>query len=224
MRTDTAHLAWNEQWANPQGQAEWGAPEPEVVALADKLNKEKGHIRVLDLGCGVGRHALHFARLGFETIAVDLAPAGLAEVSRAAAAEGLELAVQSAAMTELPFPDGHFDYVLSFNVIYHGDRPVVARAVSEIHRVLKPGGVFQGTLLSKRNHGFGMGTEIAPNTFVRDADTLEDIDSDKIHPHFYCNAAELVALLEGFELYALEDREQSYEGHWHWHLTAERLP
>ena len=125
-------------------------------------------------------------------------------------------------MTELPFADGAFDYVLAFNVLYHGDPTIVHAAIAEIRRVLKPGGTFQGTMLSKRNAGYGLGTEIAPDTFVRDAgDDLDD--SDKVHPHFYCNAMELVALYAGFELHSLKDAVHRQPGSWHWHLVAERL-
>jgi len=120
-------------------------------------------------------------------------------------------------MTELPYPDATFDFVLAWNVIYHGDRDVVSRAIAEIRRVLRPGGLYQGTMLSKRDTLFGQGTEVASDTFV-----LDDV-SDKAHPHFYCNAAELVALFAGFELWSLEDWEHRRPGSYHWHLLAERL-
>src|SRR3546814_2143005 len=77
-------------------------------------------------------------------------------------------------MTDLPYADASFDYVLSFNVIYHGDAGVVGRAVAEIYRVLKPGGLFHGTLLSKRNRNYGLGREIAPDTFVIDGAARSD--------------------------------------------------
>jgi len=93
---------------------------------------------------------------------------------------------------------------------------VVTQAISEIRRVLKPGGLFQGTMLSKCNRHFGKGIEVAPDTFVDDS-----AGADKDHPHFYCNAAELVALFEGFELMALSDRTHWGPDEWHWHLTAE---
>ena len=43
-------------------------------------------------------------------------------------------------MSDLPFAPGAFDYVLAWNVIYHGDGTSVVRALSEIARVLRPGG------------------------------------------------------------------------------------
>jgi tellurite methyltransferase len=217
MKTDTAHLAWNRRWATPAEHGEWLLPDPGVRDFAEELAEGRGPVRALDLGCGIGRHALLFARLGFETVGTDLAEAGLDVVQRAAAAEGLAIATEVAPMTSLPFPDGHFDYVLSFNVIYHGEESIVRSAIAEIRRVLSPGGFYQGTMLSKRNANFGVGSEIAPNTFVRDG------EDDKDHPHFYCNARELVELFAGFELKALEDRQHSKPGSWHWHMIAERL-
>lgn len=215
-KTDTAHFAWDKRWQTEEGRADWVKPEPDVAALIAAL-QTSGQVKALDLGCGVGRHALAFARAGFETHAVDMAEAGLAELRRNAEAEGLSVAAKAAPMTELPFEDDSFDHVLSFNVIYHGDPEIVKTAISEIARVLKPGGTYQGTMLSKRNGNFGLGTEVAPDTYVREG------DDDKDHPHFYCNAAELVDLFSGFELRYLEDKLHRKPGSWHWHMIAELL-
>ena len=213
-KTDTAHLAWEKRWQTEEGRADWLRPAEDVAALVGKL-QEKTPIRALDLGCGVGRHALAFAAAGFRTDAVDLSAAGLAQLQKTAKGEGLEVATQLAPMTKLPFEDNSFDYVLSFNVIYHGAPDIVRTAISEIARVLKPGGTYQGTMLSKRNSNFGIGSQVAPDTWVRDG------DGDKDHPHFYCNALELVRLFDGFEIRVLEDREHARPGTWHWHMIAD---
>lgn len=212
--TATAHRAWNNLWQTAEGRADWLTPEADVLDGA-KLARDRGGRRALDLGCGVGRHALAFASLGFETAALDGSEAGIRELRAQATAAGLTVETGVGFMTDLPYADATFDYVLSFNVIYHGDGEIVRRAIAEIRRVLKPGGIYQCTMLSKRNVNYGEGTEIAPDTFVRDG------DGDKDHPHFYCNAAELVALFADFELLSLSDREHSKSGSWHWHLLAE---
>jgi len=219
--TATAHLAWDQQWQTEAGRAGWLTPEARVMDVVQRLSmqavSEQGPVRVLDLGCGVGRHALPFAQLGLETYAFDGSDAGLAFAQKAAEDAGLNIMFTQGSMLELPYADGFFDYVLAFNVIYHGDRPVVRQAIEEIHRVLKPTGLFQGTMLSKRHRKYGLGNEIAPNTFI-----IPD-DGDKDHPHFYCNATELCHLFEGFELVELVDQEHETPGTWHWHLLAERL-
>ena len=139
------------------------------------------------------------------------------EFARAEAGRrGLPLALAAGVMSDLPYDDGRFDFVLAWNVIYHGNGDVVRRCVSEIRRVLRPGGVYQGTMLSTRHRAFGRGREVAPNTFVLAG------EGDKAHPHFYCDARELVGLFSGFELRSLVDREQRDAGTYHWHLVAKR--
>lgn len=218
MRTDTAFQAWDRQWLTAEGRSEWLDPDPRVAAIVSRL-AERGAGTALDIGAGVGRHARLLAGHGLAVTAVDLSEAGLAAIAASARAEGLPIVTLPAPFTALPVGEASMDYVLAFNVIYHGDGAVVRQALAEIRRVLKPGGLFQGTMLSKRNAAFGRGTEIAPDTFVE----ADGGDGDKAHPHFYCNAAELVALLDGFELLGLDDAEQRRAGHWHWHFLAERL-
>jgi hypothetical protein len=72
-------------------------------------------------------------------------------------------------------------------------------------------------MLSKRNTEIATGRRIAKDTYI-DTDRFE-----KRHPHYYCSAAELIALLGGFEVLALIDREHRLEGSFHWHFLAEKL-
>jgi len=213
---ETAHQAWNDRWQSETGRAGWLDPDPDVAA-AVALLRGRGARRVLDLGCGVGRDACFLASAGFQVDAMDASASGLAYAAGQARDLDLQVNFREGLMTALPYADNTFDYALSFNVIYHGDSGVVGRAITEIHRILKPGGLFHGTMLSKRNVNFWRGTQIAPNTFV-----IDGAEGDKIHPHFYCNAAELVDLFEDFELFSLFDREHEKPGTYHWHLLAER--
>src|SRR3546814_13301107 len=117
---------------------------------------------------------------------------------------GLTVTFGDGLMTELPYADASFDYVLSFNVIYHGDAGVVGRAVAEIYRVLKPGGLFHGTLLSKRNRNYGPRRQIAPDTFV-----IAGAAGDKGHTASYCDADGVARLLEDVEPHSPSTRERA---------------
>ncbi len=218
MTTDTAHAYWNDQWANADATSIWARPEPEVMAHAQGL---PAAARILDLGAGLGRHALALAQMGFDVAAIDAAPDSLAAIQGAANTAGLTLDLHQSKMTALPFADASFDHILSWNVIYHGDESIVAQSFSEVARVLKPGGTFMATMLSSRRLPVELakakGTEISRNTWVFDG------PGDKVHPHYFCSASQLVSLLGGFELLSLVDRVHDTPGSWHWHLLAERL-
>lgn len=214
MKTDTADAHWNDQWANIEQGSKWLTPEPDVTDWARSLAPG---LRILDLGAGVGRHALWLAAQGFEVVALDAAPEGLAEIDKAGSVQTV-----LARMDDLPFENASFDHVLSWNVIYHGDENILLRTISEIRRVLRPGGTYLGTMLSKRRlpheRAAYPGREISRNAWVFDAP-----GTDKVHPHYFCSAAELLAVFSGFECLSLFDREHEKPGSWHWHLTMERL-
>lgn len=209
MTHANAHLAWDRRWANESGRADWLEPEPFVMqALAQPAG------RVLDLGCGVGRHALALAAMGWQVTAHDGAPAGLDVVRQQAGS--LPVTVRQGGIHHLPDADATFDALLSWNVIYHGTGAETARAMAEIDRVLRPGGTLVMTFLSTRNARYGEGREIAPATFVIDG------EEEKDHAHFYAGMADLVGLLAGYEVLTLEQRTHRKPGSWHWHVHATR--
>jgi Methyltransferase domain len=123
----TAVEAWDERWTTPEGRADWLVPHPALAALVPLL-KARGTQHVLDLGCGVGRHALLFAEHGFAVEAIDGAAAGLDFASREAATRGLRLSLRRADADGLPFADETFDYVLSWNLFFHGTLAMSAAA------------------------------------------------------------------------------------------------
>jgi len=218
VKTDTAHEYWGTEWARADGTSKWERPEPEVTEFAATL---PASARILDLGAGVGRHALALARAGFSVAALDAAPAGIAEIARIAGAGGLTLDARVGLMTDLPYPDAHFDHVLAWNGSYHGDEAILRATIAEIARVLRPGGTFLGTMLSARRIPVELarqpGREISRNTWVFEG------DGDKVHPHYFCDARGLLEVFAGFEVMRLADRVHETPGSWHWHLVMERL-
>ncbi|MBV9825054.1 MAG: class I SAM-dependent methyltransferase [Alphaproteobacteria bacterium] len=215
--TGSAIDSWEKRWGTEQGRADWIDAHPAVVALIPEL-KARGVRRVLDLGCGVGRHALRLASEGFDVHAFDGSETGLAVLGETARCRDMTLSVKHGNADALPYPDASFEFVLSWNVIYHGTLGDAGRRIAEIWRVLKPGGLYQGTMLPTRNSNYGKGRRVAPDTFV-----LDGVE-EKGHPHFYCGAATLIALFSGFEVLDLSQSEQKNPGSWHWNIVAERLP
>jgi tellurite methyltransferase len=211
----TAHVAWDAAWAQAGSRSAWLRPERWVRETVPVL-RTRGATHILDLGCGVGRHAQFFASKGFITSGIDASPTGIDYARQVAANDELDIDYRVGSFLALPWDDASFDYVLSWHVLYHGDGESARQAIIEVYRVLRPRGLFQGTMLSKRNHRFGEGVEIRPNTFVIEG------SGEKAHPHFYCSEQELIDLLAGFALLTLRDNDYGYAGKNHLEFLAEK--
>jgi ubiquinone/menaquinone biosynthesis C-methylase UbiE len=88
---------------------------------------------VLECGCGTGLLLERIAAFSRKASGIDLSP-GMLEKARA---RGLD--VREGSVTELPFPDASFDVTCSFKVLAHV--PEIGRALREMARVTRPGGV-----------------------------------------------------------------------------------
>jgi ubiquinone/menaquinone biosynthesis C-methylase UbiE len=111
-------------------------------------------MRLLDVGCGPGSITRGLAeRLApGQVIGIDTAEAVLRSAREEAAARGLtNLEYHQGSVYELPFEDGSFDAVYAHQVLQHLREP--ARAVGEMLRVLRPGG-----LLAVRDVDWGTAT------------------------------------------------------------------
>lgn len=123
-----------------------------LTANYDILGLKSGD-KILDLGCGFGRHAFEAARRGASVVALD---AGRDEVEGVAATfaamveagelspENLHVAAVQGDALAIPFPDGTFDRVICSEVLEH--IPDDIGAMRELARVLRPGGTMAITV------------------------------------------------------------------------------
>ena len=95
---------------------------------------------VLDVGCGGGYLAEAFARDGFIVAGVDPAASSIEAARKHACETGLNVDYRVGRSETLPFSDGCFDAVACCDVLEHVDD--LDKSVSEVGRVLRPGGVF----------------------------------------------------------------------------------
>jgi SAM-dependent methyltransferase len=108
--------------------------------------------RVIDMGCGAGRHAFEMYRRGADVIAFDQDADELAGVGELFAAmreagevpDGAEADIKEGDALSLPFADGEFDRVVASEVLEH--IPDDEAAIAELVRVLRPGGTMAVTV------------------------------------------------------------------------------
>lgn len=95
---------------------------------------------VLEIGVGMGADHLEWAQSGPRRLAgVDLTERAVAYTKQRVALYGMRSELQVADAERLPFPDASFDLVYSWGVLHHS--PDTRRAVDEVYRLLRPGGV-----------------------------------------------------------------------------------
>ncbi len=112
----------------------------EPYAISETIHgysSSKG-LKVLDIGCGNGYVLFQYARHGAEVSGVDLTKRAVELSRKRFDFGGMPGEFFEVDGNNLPFADGHFDIVCSMGVLHHISDP--KPMVSEIFRVLKPGG------------------------------------------------------------------------------------
>jgi len=117
----------------------------------ERLGVHRGE-RLLDLGCGGGRHAFGALRLGARVVAVDAAATEVAQVRDTVGAmvdagevgTDAEAGMVQGDALRLPFADASFDRVIAAEVLEHIDED--SSAMAELARVLRPGGTIAVTV------------------------------------------------------------------------------
>lgn len=94
--------------------------------------------KVLEIGVGQGTDLMQFAKAGAECHGIDITQNHLSLTQMNFNLRGKKVDLREADATKIPFPDNTFDAVYSFGVMHH--IPEIDAVLSEVRRVLKPGG------------------------------------------------------------------------------------
>ncbi len=110
-------------------------PIPELAKFAEGAGKD-----VLEIGVGMGADHLEWAKSAPRSLTgIDLTERAIEHTKRRFEAHGLASNLSRGNAEALPFDDESFDLVYSFGVLHH--TPDTPRAVREVFRVLRPGGI-----------------------------------------------------------------------------------
>lgn len=173
------------------------APHPDMKEVVDFL-KQMNSPRVLDLGCGTGRHLVHLAAEGFEVYGLDAAPEGIKIARKWLEERNLNGNLVIHRMEEgFPYQDSFFDAIISIQAMHHNNLEKIKFIVQEIERVLKPGGLIFITVpkleLFQKKNQWGL-KEIEKGTYI----PLSGPEKGLFHHYF--TVLEIYDLFKGFEI------------------------
>ena len=159
--------------------------------------------RVLDLGCGLGRHFRHYGSHGFKVAGIDISEKAVRIARLASPGKGC---LTRADMARLPFKSGSFGLVISWRVVHLAKMSLIVDTISEVKRVLKKDGFFYGSLRSASNTLFSIGKkegqEIEKNTFLMGEGSLSGLTY-----HFFTEDEALGLLGDGMEMLQFYEAE-----------------
>jgi len=171
-------------------------PHPDIERLAN-LFKEKGVRRILDLGCGTGRHLLYLLKKGFEVYGLDGSPNGLDIAKNWLTEENLTSELTCQKIEEkFPYKDGFFDAIISIQVMHHNLMKDILFTINEIKRILKPDGfifltfaLLQSFYVKKQNM-----KKVETRTYI------PLTGPEKGLPHHFFTIAEIKRVFSAFDL------------------------
>jgi SAM-dependent methyltransferase len=163
-------------------------------------DRARAAVRVLEVGFGTGNNLWCAAREGFDVAGVERSPEAVGMARRWFDAEGLAGDLREGDLTVLPFADASFDLAIDRAAITCVGRAAAVRAVAELARVLRPGGrLFMNVYADHSTSAASGGRGPDGRQYDITAGTLTGVG-----PICFYSEAEIRALLDGWELLALE--------------------
>jgi len=196
--------SWDSFWAGKQETDFWENPAPEIVTFIEN-HPPRDFPRVLDLGAGLGRHALALARENYQVTAVDSSQVALLHLQERARRLNLEIKTVGGDYRQPLFSEGSFDLIIAYNVLYHGTRQEMVRAIHLCREYLLPGGLLFLTCPTRDDGKYGNGEELAPHTYQ---------GQDLFHPgdtHYFSDNEDLNSFFEDWNILSRNRKEHYWK-------------
>lgn len=194
-------------------------PSEQVVQFVFRNFERDGQKKVLDLGCGAGRHVVFMANENIIPYGIDFSEEGVLYTKECLREYGHEIYcnnLEVGTLTELPYEDNSFDGLVCYGVLYYLPEEDIKKAVNEIFRVLKPGGKFFVQVRGKEDYRYCNSTNKKTeekNTFI-----INEVDSNKCASsengmlmHFF-EEKELINLFSEFDHVTVDKSIETHDG------------
>jgi SAM-dependent methyltransferase len=164
---------YKQHWDKKFQNQEWGRYPPEdLVRFMGRFyrNTDRKNISVLEIGCGPGANIWFLHREGYRVSGIDGSPTAIDLANKRILVENAGLKAQTMDLragdfSTLPWKNESFDVVIDIFSLYANRLAVIEKTISEIYRVLKPGGRFYSKTWGRGTAGYGSGDQLEAGTF-----------------------------------------------------------
>lgn len=177
--------------------------------MLKELLQQNQQNRVLDVGCGTGRHVAYFASYGFEVYGFDRDESSVASAKETLRTRSLGGDLRTIDMNDtFPYQAGFFDAALAVRVVHHTYTRNIVKIIREIDRVLEDGGFLFLQVPSYETETFDDETVWAePGTLIARG------GAEKGVPHHFFKREELLALIPNYGVLAMHAKSDHYGGY-----------
>jgi len=195
--------AQQQQWENTFSDHEdlFGEEPSEPVRIAVELFQKEGKKRILELGGGQGRDTLYFASRGFSVDVLDYSDQSVITIAEKARRSGLSdrvTAIRHDVREPLPFTDNTFDACYSHMLYCMALKTAqLERLCSEVHRVLRPGGLNVYTVRHTGDAHYGAG--------IPRGEDLYEVGGFIVH---FFSRQKVEELAKGYDLVGIDEFEE----------------
>ncbi len=164
-------------------------PNEMLVRQFNKYHANKNVKRVLDFGFGAGANLIHIAECGCEVFGVEVSDSAIDLVENKLKEKSLTASLTKVNNHELPYEDNYFDVVVAWQVLAYNNLKSFDDVMGEISRVLKPGGIFIGTMTAVGDISHTMSEKIGDYLYISKVPNQEGatciiVDKHEVHQFF----------------------------------------
>ncbi|QZY54310.1 class I SAM-dependent methyltransferase [Crassaminicella profunda] len=182
-------------------------PHEEVIRFVSKYVRKKTGTEeykiihnkniALDLGCGIGRHVIYLDEMGLDAYGIDLSKEAIEYAKnwcKHMDREHLSKKLTIGSITEMPYDDNFFDFIVSHGVLDSMHFDIAKVAMKEVYRTLKQDGLFYFDLISGNDYEH-------PREYAGEEIVTSDMEKDTVQSYF--NWTKINQLIDGY--FKIED-------------------
>lgn len=207
------HIEMQKTWEELHAQNRFCPKYPNELVVRWALTQfpNKQQTKILDLGCGAGRHSIFLAQENFDVFATDISHEGVNVTQKRA--QDLKLNIQTKVNPAhlMDYPPNFFDAILCYAVLYYGPKQEMEIAIQKCHQSLKPSGKMFFVTRGDQDWRCQYGQQIAPFEYhLTHLGNGTPADSENNMTQTFLTKNELISLFKDFKKITIETNHLSW--------------